>query len=257
MKFKGVYSTKAEKYAKYRWDYASNAIREIEKITQLSSRTTMTDIGAGTGILTKHFVEKVKRIYAIEPNAEMRDILTRKMEKFRAVSVCDATAENTGLSDNLIDIVTVGQAIHWFDPEPAKREMMRIIKVGGWLVLLRNYVIDSEQNRDVRDLMTDKVYINERIAIEQPEEKPTSYYYESENIQTMTFTIKFTQDWEEFIGALTTVSFMPDENHPNYYHFEKKARDIFIKYCKDEKLLVEGETELIIGQPSKNLEKAI
>jgi 16S rRNA A1518/A1519 N6-dimethyltransferase RsmA/KsgA/DIM1 with predicted DNA glycosylase/AP lyase activity len=53
MNTKTAFSTKAEKYAKYRWDYASNAINEIIDITQLSAKSCIADIGAGTGILTK------------------------------------------------------------------------------------------------------------------------------------------------------------------------------------------------------------
>ena len=79
MDTKTVYSTKAEKYAKYRWDYAPQAIQAMVEITQMSSKWTLADLGAGTGILTRHFIDKVEKIYAIEPNVEMMQILTREL----------------------------------------------------------------------------------------------------------------------------------------------------------------------------------
>ena len=56
-----VFSSKAEKYAKYRWDYAPQAIQTILEVTQVSRQSSVADIGAGTGILTKHFMGKVKQ----------------------------------------------------------------------------------------------------------------------------------------------------------------------------------------------------
>jgi hypothetical protein len=48
------YSSKAEKYAKYRWGYAAQAIQTIFDVTGISSQSCVADIGAGTGILTGH-----------------------------------------------------------------------------------------------------------------------------------------------------------------------------------------------------------
>lgn len=135
---KTVYSTKAEKYAKYRWDYASEAIKTMMDITQMNATSTVADLGAGTGILTRHFVDKVQRVYAIEPNAEFRHILAVTMKSFSSLLMVDGSAENTGLPTRSVDAITVAQAIHWFDPEPAREEMLRILKTGGWLALLRN-----------------------------------------------------------------------------------------------------------------------
>ena len=131
MNTKTVYSTKAEKYAKYRWDYAPSAIKTIDEITQLSHQTTMADIGAGTGILTRHFVGSVHLVYAIEPNVELRQELIKEMRGLSRVCVMGSSAEDTKLPDNSVDIITVAQAIHWFDPEPSRREMMRIQKDEG------------------------------------------------------------------------------------------------------------------------------
>jgi len=68
------FSSKAEKYAKYRWDYAPQAIQTIFEVTHLSAESSVADIGSGTGILTRHFVDKVKCVFAVEPNREMRQL---------------------------------------------------------------------------------------------------------------------------------------------------------------------------------------
>jgi ubiquinone/menaquinone biosynthesis C-methylase UbiE len=250
MDTKTVYSTKAEKYAKYRWDYAPQAIEAIVAITGMSINWTLADIGAGTGILTRHFIDKVAKIYAIEPNPELRQILTKGMEVSPSVLVLEASAENTTLSDSCVDVITVAQAIHWFDPEPAKREAMRILKGGGWLALLRNYGMNNEKDKAVGSLMTEEYGANFAGVTERPKEKPVHFYFGNDNFRKLTFPFSFHQGWEEFLGALTTASFMPNEEHPLFEKLEAKARQIFAKYSRDGYWLVEGETELILGQPS-------
>jgi len=49
---------------------------------------------------------------------------------------------------------------------------------------------------------------------------------------------------------MTTTSFMPDEDHPLFPKLETEAKKVFSKYSKDGYWMVEGETELLIGQPS-------
>src|SRR5574338_1161320 len=128
MDTKKVFSKKAEKYAKYRWDYAAAAIETMINVTRISVNSTVADIGAGTGILTRHFIGRAQKIYAVEPNFELRQILTRDLGKFPSISVMDGCAEDTKLPDMSVNVITVAQAIHWFDPEPARLEMMRILK---------------------------------------------------------------------------------------------------------------------------------
>jgi ubiquinone/menaquinone biosynthesis C-methylase UbiE len=251
MDTKKVFSSKAAKYAKYRWNYAAKAIELLFHISQISIHSSVADIGAGTGILTKHFIAKAQKIYAIEPNIELRQILLGELGAYPSVSVVDASAEATKLPDTSVDMITVAQAIHWFDPEPARQEMMRILKDDGWLVLIRNYGADNEPNKAVRRLMTEDYGANFSIVTEQPKGKTPGFFFGNDNFQTFVFPFAFQQNWDEFIGTLTTVSFMPDEDHPLFPKLETEAKNVFSQYNTNGSWKVEGETELMIGRPSK------
>lgn len=255
MNTKTVFSTKAEKYAKYRWDYASNAIKGIIDVAQLSTNSCIADIGAGTGILTKHFIGKAQRIYAIEPNTEMRQILEYELGATPSVSVIDGSAEVTKLPQESVNLITVAQSIHWFEPEPARKEMRRILKTNGWLAILRNYGTDK-LNKLVSGLMTEEYGANFSTTIEKPKEKPIRFYYGNDSFQKMIYPFQFQQDWEGFIGAITSASFMPNENHPFFNKLEDEAKKIFSEYSDNGNLNgmvnVQGETELFIGQPSNS-----
>ncbi len=60
------------------------------------------------------------------------------MAGFPQFTSVEGTAEATTLPDTSVDIVTAAQAAHWFDREKARREFLRILKSGGWCVLLWN-----------------------------------------------------------------------------------------------------------------------
>jgi hypothetical protein len=83
----------------------------------------------------------------------------------------------------------------------------------------------------------------------QTRNKPISYYYGHNHFKRKIFSFWFQQSWEEFIGSITSASYMPDENHPLYAKLENAARNIFRKFSINGQLEVQGETELYIGQP--------
>jgi SAM-dependent methyltransferase len=166
--------------------------------------------------------------------------------------VRDGTAENTKLPHEAVDVITVAQAIHWFDPEPARQEMRRILKAGGWLALVRNHEIGQpEKAQAIGSLMTAEYGADFTAVNERPASKPHRFFFGHDDFQTFAFPFAFRQSWAEFIGALTTASYMPDEDHPLFSKLEAKAREAFAKYSQDGTWLVEGETELIIGRPAR------
>ena len=68
---------------------------------------------------------------AVEPIPEMR-------AKLSGVNVFDGTAEKIPLSEASVDLVTVGQAFHWFDAPKALAECRRVLRPGGTRAMLWN-----------------------------------------------------------------------------------------------------------------------
>ncbi len=93
------------------------------------------DLGAGTGIFTRQLVAAGVRPIAIEPVAGMRATLIAEIP---GIEVIDGTAEATGLASDSVDTVAVAQAFHWFDHQPALKEIRRILRPGGHLVCVWN-----------------------------------------------------------------------------------------------------------------------
>jgi SAM-dependent methyltransferase len=242
-----LYSTKAEKYANYRWDYASGAIAAIFDVVGISGQTTVADLGAGTGILTRHFVGKAKMVFAVEPEAEMRALLEKAFSENPFCQIINSSAENTTLPAHSVDLIAVGQAIHWFEPGAARSEFQRILKPSGRLVVLRNYGTDPVYEKAVGPLFAQfsKPEPAQRIS-----RQPMSFYFGNEIYQKLLFPFDFSLGWESFLGSLMSSAFMPDEHSPNYGAFESKAGEAFEALSVDGWVKSTGETELFLGRIS-------
>lgn len=94
------------------------------------------DLGAGTGKFTEQLVGRADRVLAVEPAAAMLDVLRTKLPE---VEAHQAGAERMPLPDASVDAVSVAQAFHWFDREPACAEIARVLVPGGTLGLLWNH----------------------------------------------------------------------------------------------------------------------
>lgn len=75
------------------------------------------DIGCGTGIFAKPLLERDLRMFGVEPNGEMREKAVKALSGFPDFIPVAAPAEATTLPDNSVSAVTMGSALHWFDPD--------------------------------------------------------------------------------------------------------------------------------------------
>ena len=78
--------------------------------------------------------------------------------------------------------------------------------------------------------------------------KPREFYFEGYEYLVKTFPIVSKLTWEEFLGALSTASYAPDEGTTAYTRFERLAKEVFSRFCKEDLIEMNGETELYLGQ---------
>jgi ubiquinone/menaquinone biosynthesis C-methylase UbiE len=101
----------------------------------LAPGTTVCDLAAGTGKLTRLLASTGARVIAVEPVEGMRAALAAAVP---GVEILDGTAEAIPLDDAVLDGLTVAQAFHWFRFDEALAEVHRVLRPGGTLAILFN-----------------------------------------------------------------------------------------------------------------------
>jgi SAM-dependent methyltransferase len=128
------FADRASDYALFRPSYPAAAIDAALEGLSLEPQRVAADVGAGTGISSRLFADRGIRVFAVEPNAAMRD----RAEPHPLVTFVEGSAEATGLGPRSVELVVCAQAFHWFRPKEALAEFRRILKPGGRMVFLVN-----------------------------------------------------------------------------------------------------------------------
>ena len=131
-----LFSGKAEAYAKARPGYPEAAVDYI--LSLAPQEAVFADIGAGTGKFTELLAKKGVPVFAVEPNADMREQLAAVLAPHPNAKIFAGAAEATTLPDSSVDVIICAQALHWFDPDGFPRECRRIGKPGCILVSIYN-----------------------------------------------------------------------------------------------------------------------
>jgi Methylase involved in ubiquinone/menaquinone biosynthesis len=125
------FSDRVDDYVRYRPDYPPALIEWLQREQGVDANWRVADVGAGTGISSKMFLDAGYRVTAVEPNAPMRTAAERWLQAYENFDAIDGRADATGLPDASVDLVTVAQAFHWFDQEATQREFARILRPRG------------------------------------------------------------------------------------------------------------------------------
>ena len=129
------FGSQAAAYERGRPSYPPEAVDWLLAPTDTWVARDVLDLGAGTGKLTTRLVERGLTVIAVDPIAEMLEMLRTALPDTPALL---GSAEQIPLPDNAVDAVLVAQAWHWFDPERAVAEIARVLRPGGRLGVLWN-----------------------------------------------------------------------------------------------------------------------
>lgn len=244
------FSTRVENYIKYRPSYPPALLALLGAECDLTPDSVIADVGSGTGILTRLFLENSNRVFGIEPNDVMRaagEELLRDYERFTSLA---AQAEATTLPDGSVDLITSGQAFHWFDHEATRREFQRILKPGGWLVLVWNSRrTTGTPFLEGYEALLDEYSLDygEVTHKEQGLEQLTRFFHPNpchlatfENVQHF--------DLEGLRGRLLSSSYAPEAGHPNHAPMLAALTALFDAHQVNGTVSFDYDTEVFYGQ---------
>ena len=243
------FSNRARDYAKYRPHYSPEVVQALQQACGLRPEHVIADIGCGPGLLAEVLLQNGNRVIGVEPNPEMREAGRQYLAKFTNCSMIDGSAENTTLADASVDFVVAGQAFHWFRPEQARTEFLRILKPAGWTVLvwhdrdtqstaflrayddfLRKYSIDYQQVNHKTVASVDVI----------------TRFFAPNSVQCITQQTQQHFDFDGLRGRLLSSSYVPREGAAAEAMLQKLP-ELFSKYAENGQVVLEYETRIYYG----------
>jgi SAM-dependent methyltransferase len=243
------FSSRVRDYARYRPGYPQEVIALLKTECGLTADAVVADIASGTGIFTRMLLESGNRVFAVEPNPEMRAAGEQFLAGYSNFKSVAGSAESTTLAAHIVDIITAAQAAHWFDRGKARCEFIRILKPGGWTALIWNerktggtaFLSAYEQllltyGTDYREVR------HERTTAEIAE------FFAPSGFRSQTFAMRQDFDYPALEGRLLSSSYTPQPGRPSYEPMLGELQRIFHAHQVNGRVSLDYDTRVFYGQ---------
>jgi SAM-dependent methyltransferase len=244
------FSSRVESYRRYRPGYPAGIVDLLERECGLSRESVIADIAAGTGLLTEIFLAKGFGVLAIEPNEPMRSACATLITEFPQLQCLDGTAEATGLADHSVDLITVGQAMHWFDLDRTRAEFARVLKPTGWCAVIYN---NRRMTGDAFHEGYEKILVDfgsdyKAVQSSHLTKKKLVTFFAPNEARHATLANSQLLTLEALEGRILSSSYMPQPGGANYLPMHQAIEELFTRNEKQGLVRMEYECDVTYGQ---------
>jgi SAM-dependent methyltransferase len=244
------FSDRVADYVRYRPDYPVAMLEWLQREYSVNPHWRVADVGAGTGISSKLFLDGGYCVIAVEPNEAMRTAAEQWLGDNARFSAVDGHATATGLDDASIDLVIVAQAFHWFDQEAARREFHRILKPGGLAAIVWNsrrltgtpFLQGYEAL--LKEYGTDYTSVAERYG----DEPQMRAWFGTGYLGMGRFDHGQLLDFDALSGRLMSSSYAPRHGHPSHEPMMQALRELFDSCAQDGHISFDYDTVIYVGK---------
>jgi SAM-dependent methyltransferase len=234
------FSSRVEDYIRYRPSYPKAVVDLLTGECGLTEQSRIADIGSGTGLLARLLLDAGCEVLGVEPNPEMRAAGERLLADFPRFHSVDGRAEATTLPDRSVDLVTAGQAFHWFEPERTRAEFARILRPPSWVALVWN------ERVTVPGFMADYEDLVVRYGPERPRVKTheLAHFFEDTAWRLEKLPNQQRLDFEGLRGRFLSSSYAPLPGTSSYASLAKGLSRLFEEHQHDGHVTLVYETEV-------------
>lgn len=244
------FSDRVENYARYRPSYPVEVLDLLEAECGLRDGARVADVGSGTGILSRLLLECGAFVHGVEPNREMREAAERLLSDYERFTSVAGSAEATTLPDSSVDLITAGQAFHWFDHEAARREFGHVLAPGGTVVIVWNSPSydASKFMGDYRRILEEFGTDYKRVTRLGADKEPPASFFGDDGFASRTFDYSQTLGLETLKGRLLSSSFVPGPDEPQSGPMLEELERVFETHHSGEEVIFEYETRVFHGR---------
>lgn len=244
------FSSRVNAYVEHRPGYPTDLVRRIESVTGLQPPKVVADIGSGTGISARPFLEAGYTVIGVEPNDPMRHAGETYLADFSGFESVNGTAEATSLATSSVDLVVAAQAFHWFDPEKTRAEWRRILRPPGWTALLWNdrqtdssrFLVAYEQLLVTHG--TDYTVVNHRNI----DDNRIQAFFERTKVHKLQFEYVQHLNYPGLKGRLDSSSYIPEQSTQAYEAMIEDLRKLFDTHNRGGYVDIVYTTQVFLGQ---------
>lgn len=243
------FSNRVENYIKYRPGYPPEVLYLFHNKMFLQTSSVIADIGSGTGISSKIFLENGNEVFGVEPNEAMREASKIFLQDFFTFHAIDGTAENTTLKDRSVNFIIAAQAFHWFEAEKTRAEFRRILRPNGFVALIWNerQLNSNEFLREFENFMLEFGIDYKEVRHEKVTNEIISEFFQAEFRQE-SFLNSQTLDFTGLKGRVMSSSYMPTEENPRFSEMEKELNRLFTRHQKNDTIQILYNTRVFYSQ---------
>jgi SAM-dependent methyltransferase len=243
------FSNRVADYVRYRPGYPSALINVLRSECGLRPEHMVADVGSGTGLLCKLFLENGNRVFGVEPNEEMRHAGDEFLADHKNFSSVHGSSEATTLPDSSVDFITAAQAFHWFEPVATRREFLRILKPQGWVVAVWNFrERQTPFGKAYEDILVRYGSDYARVRESYPESHDMHGFFLGGEVLQRALPGGRLFDWDELAGLLRSASYMPQEGHLNFAPMMGALRELFDAKQKSGRVRMDYTTQIYFGR---------
>ena len=244
------FSDRVDSYVRARPSYPVAVFDAIEEEAARSRPCTVADVGSGTGIFTKLLLERGHTVYAVEPNAPMRNAAERELGANPRYHSVDGKAEATTLPSGSVDLVTAAQAFHWFDRDATRAEWTKILREPRWAVLLWN-----DRRSEPGFGLAYEDFLSEwggeeyrRVRWSWAVGDTLGRFFGPGGFRARAVMNRQELDLEGLQGRLASSSYLPAPNDPRHERMFDAAAEMFERYQTGGTVALDYETKVYIGK---------
>ncbi|MFC5653390.1 class I SAM-dependent methyltransferase [Paenibacillus solisilvae] len=244
------FSNRVEMYVQYRPSYPTEAVNHIAAKAGLKENAVIADVGSGTGIFTRILLDRGYRVFAVEPNKEMREAAEKALSKYKSFVSINGTAEAATLPGNSVDCIVSAQAFHWFDIEPTRLEFSRMLKPGGIAALVWNRRLSeadafaTEYEQLLKQSAVDYTIVDHRLLGHEQ----FAAFFRDGQYERNEFANEQKFDLAGLIGRALSSSYTPPPGTEHHEAFLAKLEAIFHKHQQNGQVTFHYKTEVYSGK---------
>jgi SAM-dependent methyltransferase len=246
------FSSRVDDYVKYRPAYPREVLDLLRTHAGLQRSWEIADVGCGTGISSRLFLDNGNVVYGIEPNDDMRRAAEREFADQPRFHPVKGKAEATSLPDQSVDLVVAAQAFHWFDRKGFAAEARRILRTGtgGYVLLMWNTrLIDSDAFAAEYDALLHRLGTDySTVAHRSPVDLAELGQLFGAPFPRLTLPNAQTFDFDSLSGRVRSSSYTPSPGDPRYEPLYRDLRAIFDRHQVNGTVRFNYETELYLGK---------